>query len=148
MVRGHKKNLGVGPATGLEACRENGYTGAFARSVTKFGGMRPVAIGTATIRDVARAAQVSVASASRALNGHHSVTPATRERVLSAAQALNYVPHIGARSLSTRRSTPIGFVLPGLFGEFFSEIIRAIYRAAPRPRPQLRLSTPHATTAL
>src|SRR3546814_1670981 len=66
--------------------------------------MRPVAIGTATIRDVARAAQVSVASASRALNGHHSVTPATRERVLSAAQALNYVPHIGARSLSTRRS--------------------------------------------
>src|SRR3546814_6152013 len=86
-------------------------TGAFARSVTKFGGMRPVAIGTATIRDVARAAQVSVASASRALNGHHSVTPATRERVLSAAQALNYVPHIGPRPLSTRRPTTTGVAI-------------------------------------
>src|SRR3546814_18015730 len=105
MVRGHKKNLGVGPATGLEACRENGYTGAFARSVTKFGGMRPVAIGTATIRDVARAAQVSVASASRALNGHHSVTPATRERVISAAQALRSEERrVGKECVSTCRS--------------------------------------------
>src|SRR3546814_15975031 len=101
--------------------------------------MRPVAIGTATIRDVARAAQVSVASASRALNGHHSVTPATRERVLSAAQALNYVPHIGARSLSTRRSNTIGVVLPDLFGEFFSESIRGIDRAAHRRGLQLQL---------
>ncbi|WP_245968361.1 LacI family DNA-binding transcriptional regulator [Hephaestia caeni] len=102
-----------------------------------------MAIGTATIRDVARAAEVSVASASRALNGHHSVTPATRERVLSAAQALNYVPHLGARSLSTRRSNTIGVVLPDLFGEFFSEIIRGIDRAAHRRGLQLLLSNMH-----
>jgi LacI family transcriptional regulator len=99
--------------------------------------------GTATIRDVARAADVSVASASRALNGHRSVTPATRERVLKAAHALNYVPHLGARSLSTKRSNTIGVVLPDLFGEFFSEIIRGIDRAAHRRGLQLLLSNMH-----
>ncbi|HVJ00285.1 MAG TPA: LacI family DNA-binding transcriptional regulator [Sphingomonas sp.] len=102
-----------------------------------------MATGTATIRDVARAADVSVASASRALNGHQNVTPATRERVLTAARALNYVPHLGARSLSTRRSNTIGVVLPDLFGEFFSEIIRGIDRAAHRRGLQLLLSNMH-----
>ena len=101
------------------------------------------AMGTATIRDVARAADVSVASASRALNGHRSVKPATRERVLKAARALNYVPHLGARSLSTRRSNTIGVVLPDLFGEFFSEIIRGIDYAAHQRGLQLLLSNMH-----
>jgi LacI family transcriptional regulator len=84
---------------------------------------------TATIRDVARQAEVSVASASRALNGHANVTPATRDRVLAAARALDYSPHPGARSLSTRRTGMIGVVLPDLFGEFFSELIRGIDHA-------------------
>lgn len=100
---------------------------------------------TATIRDVARIASVSVASASRALNGHSSVTPATRMRVLEAAAALNYVPHLGARSLSTKRSNTIGVVLPDLFGEFFSEIIRGIDYAAHRRGLQLLLSNMHGS---
>ncbi|TPG39895.1 LacI family transcriptional regulator [Sphingomonas koreensis] len=98
---------------------------------------------TATIRDVARKADVSVASASRALNGHRSVTAKTRERVIEAARALDYVPHLGARSLSTRRSNTIGVVLPDLFGEFFSEIIRGIDYAAHRRGLQLLLSNMH-----
>ncbi|QNQ09805.1 LacI family DNA-binding transcriptional regulator [Sphingomonas alpina] len=102
-------------------------------------------MATATIRDVARTAAVSVASASRALNGHPSVTPATRTRVLEAADALNYVPHLGARSLSTRRSNTIGVVLPDLFGEFFSEIIRGIDYAAHRRGLQLLLSNMHGS---
>lgn len=102
-------------------------------------------MATATIRDVARTAAVSVASASRALNGHPSVTPATRARVLEAADALNYVPHLGARSLSTRRSNTIGVVLPDLFGEFFSEIIRGIDYAAHRRGLQLLLSNMHGS---
>ncbi|MGY4398123.1 LacI family transcriptional regulator [Sphingomonas sp. UYAg733] len=100
---------------------------------------------TATIRDVARTASVSVASASRALNGHASVTAATRARVIEAADALNYVPHLGARSLSTRRSNTIGVVLPDLFGEFFSEIIRGIDYAAHRRGLQLLLSNMHGS---
>jgi len=100
-------------------------------------------MGTATIRDVARQAGVSVASASRALNGHRSVTPATRARVADAARALDYVPHLGARSLSTRRSNTLGVVLPDLFGEFFSEIIRGIDFAAHRRGLQILLSNMH-----
>lgn len=96
-----------------------------------------------TIRDVARHADVSVASASRALNGHPSVTPATRERVIEAARLLDYVPHLGARSLSMRRTGMIGVVLPDLFGEFFSEIIRGIDRGVRRRGLHLLLSNMH-----
>lgn len=98
---------------------------------------------TATIRDVARRASVSVASASRALNDHVNVTAGTRARVLEAAKALDYVPHLGARSLSRGRSNTIGVVLPDLFGEFFSEIIRGIDYAAHRRGLQLLLTNMH-----
>jgi LacI family transcriptional regulator len=57
-----------------------------------------------TIKDVAKAAKVSVASVSRALNGSSSVTEETRQLVLETARALRYVPHSGARSLSTSRT--------------------------------------------
>jgi LacI family transcriptional regulator len=98
-------------------------------------------MATATIRDVARRAQVSVASASRALNGHRSVTPAMRQRVLDAAGALDYVPHLGARSLSTRRTNMIGIVLPGLFDAVSAELVRGIDRAAHRHGLHLLLAT-------
>lgn len=79
-----------------------------------------------TIRDVAREADVSVASASRALNGSSAVTAQTRARVLNAARKLRYVPHVGARSLITQRTGMIGVVLPDVYGEFFSEFIRGV----------------------
>ncbi len=79
-----------------------------------------------TIREVAKAAGVSIATASRALNGMSIVTAATREKIEAAAAELNYVPHSGARSLTRRKSDTIGVILPDLFGEFFSEIIRGI----------------------
>lgn len=98
---------------------------------------------SATIRDVAREAAVSVASVSRALNGHSSVTGATRDRVIAAAAKLDYVPHFGARSLTMARTDTIGVVLPDLFGEFFSEIIRGIDHAAHARGLQLLLSNMH-----
>ena len=79
-----------------------------------------------TIRDVAKAAGVSVATASRALNGMSVVTAKTREKIEAAASELNYVPHSGARSLTRRKTDTIGVILPDLFGEFFSEIVRGI----------------------
>ncbi|WP_082441944.1 LacI family DNA-binding transcriptional regulator [Sphingomonas sp. Leaf33] len=98
---------------------------------------------TATIRDVAREAEVSVASASRALNGHANVTTKTRDRVVAAAEKLAYVPHLGARSLTMARTNTIGVVLPDLFGEFFSEVIRGIDRGAHADGLQLLLSNMH-----
>lgn len=97
----------------------------------------------ATIRDVARRAQVSVASVSRALNGLNNVRGETRERILAAAAELGYVPHAAARSLSLARAQAIGVVLPDLHGEFFSECVRGMDREASRHGYLLLLSNLH-----
>ncbi|MHA6720307.1 LacI family DNA-binding transcriptional regulator [Sphingomonas sp. RS6] len=101
-------------------------------------------MGEATIRDVARRAQVSVASVSRALNGLSNVRGETRERILEAAAELGYVPHAGARSLSLSRAHSIGVVLPDLHGEFFSECVRGMDREASKRGYLLLLSNLHA----
>lgn len=98
----------------------------------------------ATIRDVARRAEVSVASVSRALNGLNNVGSETRARVIAAATELGYVPHAGARSLSLARAHAIGVVLPDFHGEFFSEIVRGMDREASRRGYLLLLSNMHA----
>lgn len=98
----------------------------------------------ATIRDVARKAQVSVASVSRVLNCLANVSDETRARVTSAIDALGYVPHAGARSLSLARTGAIGVVLPNLHGEFFSEIVRGMDRLATERGYLLLLSNMHA----
>lgn len=79
-----------------------------------------------TLNDVAKAAGVSIASASRAINGLDNVTEEIRERVLAAAGRLKYVPHGAARALAMSRTNTIGVILPDIYGEFFSEIIRGI----------------------
>ena len=98
----------------------------------------------ATIRDVARRAQVSVATVSRALNGFENVSEQARERIAEAVSELGYVPHAGARSLSLARTNAIGVVLPDLHGEFFSEIVRGMDREASRRGYLLLLSNLHS----
>lgn len=97
----------------------------------------------ATIRDIARAADVSVATVSRTLNGFDNVAAATRDRILKIAGTLDYVPHSSARALSTRRTDTIGVLLPDLYGEFFSELIRGIDLAARARGLHLLLSSSH-----
>ncbi|MFN2441308.1 MAG: LacI family DNA-binding transcriptional regulator, partial [Thermoanaerobaculia bacterium] len=97
-----------------------------------------------TIKDVAAQAGVSVATVSRVLNEKGLVREETVRRVLDAAAALNYVPHGGARSLSTRRTSTVGVVLPDLHGEFFSEMIRGIDVAARRRGYHLLVSGSHS----
>jgi LacI family transcriptional regulator len=99
---------------------------------------------TTTIRDVAKLAGISVASVSRVLNGHSKVTPETRDKVLSAVNALGYSPNLAARSLSTSRTQAIGVVLPDMHGEFFSELLRGMDRAASERGYLLLLSNIHA----
>ena len=100
----------------------------------------------ATIRDVAKRAQLSVATVSRALNGFENVSEQARERIALAVSELGYVPHAGARSLSLARNNAIGVVLPDLHGEFFSEIVRGMDREASRRGYLLLLSNLHAKT--
>ncbi len=96
-----------------------------------------------TIKDVAREARVSMASVSRALNGTGAVRKEIRERVLAAAERLNYVPNSGAQSLMTRRTRTIGVLLPRFHGEFFFELIRGIDSAARSRGLHLLVSTSH-----
>ena len=98
----------------------------------------------ATIRDVARRAQVSVASVSRVLNRLENVSAETKARVTDAIRDLGYVPHAGARSLSLARTNAIGVVLPDFHGEFFSEFVRGMDREASRRGYMLLLSNVHA----
>lgn len=96
-----------------------------------------------TIKDVARQANVSVATVSRALNGHENVAEAVRTRVLAVARELRYSPHHAARSLSSRRTNTIGVVLPDLYGEFFSELMRGIDQVARDDGKHLLVSSYH-----
>ncbi|MEW6704136.1 MAG: LacI family DNA-binding transcriptional regulator [Pseudomonadota bacterium] len=96
-----------------------------------------------TIRDVARIAGVSVATVSRALNGHENVTPETKARILAVAKELRFAPSGAARSLITRRNQAIGAVLPDLHGEYFSELIRGIDLAARAHDLYLLVSSSH-----
>jgi len=96
-----------------------------------------------TIKDVAREARVSVATVSRALNGHENVAESVRQQVLATADRLRYQPHAAARSLSSRRTQTIGVVLPDLYGEFFSELIRGIDLVARARRQHLLVSSYH-----
>jgi LacI family transcriptional regulator len=96
-----------------------------------------------TIKEVAQEANVSVASVSRALNGHGNVTEETRNRILRVASKLRYMPHASARSLSTQRTQTIGALLPDLYGEFFSELIRGIDLAARARGLHLLVSSSH-----
>jgi LacI family transcriptional regulator len=97
----------------------------------------------ATIRDVARRAQLSVATVSRALNGFENVSEEAREKIAAAVKELGYVPHAGARSLSLSKTNAIGVVLPALHGEFFSEIVRGMDQVASARGYFLLLSNMH-----
>jgi LacI family transcriptional regulator len=101
----------------------------------------------ATIRDVARASRVSVATVSRVFNDHTRVSDVTRRRVVAAANRLGYWPNGTARSLITNRTHALGVLLPDLHGEFFSEVIRGIDQAARGRRLHLVVSSfsPSAT---
>jgi LacI family transcriptional regulator, galactose operon repressor len=97
----------------------------------------------ATIKDVAQAAGVSVATVSRVYNDYELVREQTALRVREAAIRLGYVPHGGARSLSTNRTHTLGVILPDLYGEFFSEVIRGIDQTAQRNGFHLLISSSH-----
>ncbi|WP_199259920.1 substrate-binding domain-containing protein [Paracoccus binzhouensis] len=66
----------------------------------------------ATLKDVARAAGLSITQTSRALNDHSDVNEMTRERVKAVARSLNYQANISARKLVTGRSGMVALVVP------------------------------------
>lgn len=81
------------------------------------------------------------------MNQKSFVRAETRERVQRAVERLRYAPHGAARSLITRQTHTIGVLLPDLFGEFFSELIRGIDRAARKRGYHLLVSSSHSDRA-
>jgi len=84
----------------------------------------------ATIQDVARRAQVSTATVSRALNRSASaitISPTTVKRVQEAAVALRYHPNAAARSLRTTKTHTVGIIVSDLMHPFSAEFLQAIY---------------------
>jgi len=98
----------------------------------------------ATIRDVAREAGVSIATVSRVFNQTSLVTEPTAQHVRAVAARMDYWPNSAARSLITHRTHAIGVLLPDLYGEFFSEVIRGIDLAARREKYQVLVSSSRA----
>ncbi|OQO89350.1 LacI family transcriptional regulator [Saccharomonospora piscinae] len=83
-----------------------------------------------TLEDVARAAEVSLATASRALNGTTRVRSDLRERVLAAAQELAYTPNAHAQALAGATHRTVGVVCHDVSDPYFAAIARGVMRAA------------------
>ena len=83
-----------------------------------------------TIRDIARLAGVSVATASGVLNNKPTVKPALVERVKKAMDALDYHPDQVARSLRMRRTNTVGMVIADVTNPFFTDVIRGVEKEA------------------
>lgn len=87
--------------------------------------------GVSSLRDVANAAGISLSTASRVLSGSsHPVSPATRARVLAAAETLGFEPNRVARALATARSQTIGVMVHDISDPFYGEVVRGLEDAA------------------
>ncbi len=79
-----------------------------------------------TIRDVARLADVSIGTASKALNAGGRLRTETREKVLAAAREIGYRPNDLAQSLHRTRSMTVGIISSDSFGRFTLPIVEAL----------------------
>lgn len=84
----------------------------------------------ANLKDVAKAAKLSVATVSRMLNGSLDLPEETRKRIEDAIAALNYKPNPHARRLSRGQSDTLGLVVPDIANPFFAAIVAGVEQEA------------------
>ena len=87
-----------------------------------------------TLSEVARDAGVSLATASRAINGsaNRTVRPDLRERVLASARRLGYSPDPSAQAMARGRTTSVGLVVHDIADPYFSSLAAGVADAADR----------------
>ncbi|WAC47174.1 LacI family DNA-binding transcriptional regulator [Asticcacaulis sp. SL142] len=83
-----------------------------------------------TLKDVAKAAEVSLASASYAINGTGSVGDQVRAHVLKIAEAMCYRQNLSARAMRTGRTGALGLILPDFANPFFTSLAQSVIRSA------------------
>lgn len=81
-----------------------------------------------TIKDIARACNVSVSTVSRVLNNRPDVSESVRRKVLDVVEAQGYIPNNSARDLVRSHSDAIGVVVRGMGNLFFSDILKTVSR--------------------
>ena len=101
-----------------------------------------------TITDIARHVGLTDMTVSRALNKPHLVKPATRDKILAAARELGYVPNALAIQLRRRENRLIGLVTASVDNPFYSEVIKAISRAAKQQNYTIMLIDTDGSPAL
>lgn len=101
-----------------------------------------------TIKDVARAAGVSVATVSRVLNGSGAVSEQTRLRVLQVVQKIGYVPNVLGRHLRTSETRMLLVILPTFSNQFYSRVLRGIEDAARENGYQVMFCPTHNDPAI
>ena len=94
-----------------------------------------------TMKDVARAAGVSVVTVSRAFNNKPDIDNKTKEHILALARDMNYAPNILARSLRAKNTKSIGIVIPDLGDPVFAEILKGCSIMAKEHDYQILLAT-------
>ena len=95
---------------------------------------------TVTIYDVAREANVSMATVSRVVNGNQNVKPATRKKVLKVIEEMGYRPNAVARGLASKKTTTVGVIIPDISNSMYAELARGIEDIATMYRYNIILS--------
>ena len=79
-----------------------------------------------TMQEVAKDANVSIATVSRVINNNYNVNEKTRQRVLKSMEKLSYLPNSIARSLKINATNTIGFVVSDISNTYHISIARAV----------------------
>lgn len=98
-----------------------------------------------TLKDVAKKAGVSLATASYCVNNSKSLKEETRAKIMKAVEELNYIPNSGARNLKVAKSNEIGVVVPEIDDYCHSEILKGIVSAAEELNYTLNIAFSYGT---
>lgn len=98
----------------------------------------------ASIKDVAKMANVSIATVSRAFNGYSDINAQTKERIFAIAQELQYSPNVIAKSLSSKKTNNIAIILSGLQqsdgrDNIIHNILKGVYNVAAKHKIETTL---------
>ena len=85
-----------------------------------------------TIYDVAREANVSMATVSRVVNGNPNVKPTTRKKVLEVIERLGYRPNAVARGLASKKTTTVGVIIPDISNMLYLPSLPAELKILPQ----------------
>jgi LacI family transcriptional regulator len=97
-----------------------------------------------TIRDVARKADVSVATVSRYINRNAPVSSEVAERLHQVMTEMRYVPHAAARNLASRKTHVVGLLLNNLHNDFFVPLLNGVEAVIRSKGYNLIIATYHA----